>query len=519
MLQLKRSVIPGSVQVQPFCENRLLLKRTATTRKITNIDNRYLETTREIMTTHTQWKWVIAAVTALLIGACGGSSDTTPDTTPDVVEPDTTPDVVPDTAPDTAPETTTPDAEPDTAPDVVDPATCISDDDCTVTQYDAIAINEDECYLISDACPVCAQWAVTKAVHEERVAAWDQYCAEWYNQNPCPDPGCSDPGTPVCEDGTCTLNPAPPVQCDVNVSCDQDPPKCPEPLVPVNKNGCWGCAYADTCTCSDGSDITCTMQSPICPGDLELAVQGGCYLCVNAATCEPQGTTSTDPCVEKGECTITEYTSMVTSLDDCYCLSCPWSPASTTVHEERKAAWEQHCKNKECPDISGCIPPGLATCAEGFCALDATPSNLCDEGASTVCGSQLGLDPDTLFDCNNGNPAALESCPMGCQDGTVTEPAECVAASCPTDVQCDTDPPNCEAPMMAVDKGGCWGCGYVETCTCSQATTVDCKLPEPTCDEGTELAIQYDDNGKTCYACVDPITCIEPDAGTGDEKP
>jgi len=58
------------------------------------------------------------------------------------------------------------------------------------------------------------------------------------------------------------------------------------------------------------------------------------------------------------------------------------------------------------------------------------------------------------------------------------------------------------AGLIAINKGGCWGCAYETTCSCSDGQPLVCKIMEPTCAAGLEKAII---NG--CYECVDPLTC------------
>jgi len=64
--------------------------------------------------------------------------------------------------------------------------------------------------------------------------------------------------------------------------------------------------------------------------------------------------------------------------------------------------------------------------------------------------------------------------------------------------------------LIAVNKGGCWGCAYEATCACSDGAPLTCKKMEPVCAPGQEIAII---NG--CYECVEPQDCkIVPCDGT-----
>ena len=71
------------------------------------------------------------------------------------------------------------------------------------------------------------------------------------------------------------------------VACMMAQPECPEGLTPVELDGCWGCGYPETCSCSDGSPTLCDMLPPTCADGEILAEQGGCYVCVDPMTCAP----------------------------------------------------------------------------------------------------------------------------------------------------------------------------------------------------------------------------------------
>lgn len=60
----------------------------------------------------------------------------------------------------------------------------------------------------------------------------------------------------------------------------------------------------------------------------------------------------------------------------------------------------------------GCIqkPPGTADVCR-----TSTSGGSCPAGNGDYCGSTLGLDPNTLFSCNNGNISIKQQCSNGCQ--------------------------------------------------------------------------------------------------------
>ena len=265
-----------------------------------------------------------------------------------------------------------------------------------------------------------------------------------------PDASVTDvSATDVTAEDTAPGNP-----CQKEVLCNSAPPQCEAPLVAVPYKDCWGCGYPDTCSCDDGMDAMCDMIPPECPPELTLAAQDGCYKCVDPNTCKdpepPQ-----DTCKEDGECMLTAFDTLVTSVDDCFCPMCPNWSVSQAEHQAREAAWNDICsdwaKENPCP-VPKCQPPGEPICVQGQCDIQ----------------------------------------PASCTDG----------------VMCFGLPLDCKEPFVSVAKDGCWACGYPETCSCSIAETPTCKKMTPNCPEGTELAVQGDTNF-SCWACVDPLTCLE----------
>ena len=220
---------------------------------------------------------------------------------------------------------------------------CSSNDECTFTQYDILVTDESECF-----CPICPTLPVTNAEHNARYAAWQEHCGQWADKNPCPVPGCLDPGEAVCSEGQCVEAPAECITtgcsseicsdmemmstCDIQpwygcleltscgnygengtcawemnpdfeacldsyeepqgcpldgVLCKKAVPECPEGLTPVQVGTCYGCGYPSTCSCDDGQPALCDMVPPECGEGEILAQQGGCFSCVDPMTCAP----------------------------------------------------------------------------------------------------------------------------------------------------------------------------------------------------------------------------------------
>jgi len=413
---------------------------------------------------------------------------------------------------------------------------------------------EQGCVITGCAGQLCA----------EQVMGSDCGMEDWYicfEQTTCGN---------FAEDGGCGWEPnadfmqcieffqGPPPSCDDGVMCDAMPPVCPSGLTPVELNGCWGCGFPNTCSCDDGSMLTCKAPEPACTADTVLAVKNGCYHCVDPMTCGiqngpelcggfagwtcPDGQECVDNpdddcdpnsggadcigiCVEpepeqgcntSDECTFTEFETMVSNIDECFCPMCPTWPVTVEEHNARSSAWQQHCGqwsiDEPCP-MPGCLDPGEAICDKGEC-VDA-PTGCMTTGCKgeicaaeevfstcqvedwyaclelTTCGN-FGLDGTCGWEMNDAYQACLDS---------FEEPA-----GCPTDgVLCKKAVPECPEGLTPVQNGVCWGCGYPETCSCDDGSETLCDMVPPTCVGPSILAEQGG-----CYLCVDPMTCAPP---------
>jgi hypothetical protein len=248
--------------------------------------------------------------------------------------------------------------------------TCGSDDECVLTAYDTLVESVDDCF-----CPMCPNWSVSKAEHQARKDAWNQVCADWEKENPCPSPKCAAPGDPICVQGQCEIAPS---SCEEGITCFGLPLDCKAPFVSVAKDQCWACGYPETCSCSIAETPTCKMMTPNCPPGSELAVQGdanfSCWACVDPYTCLEVKDPGPE-CNEKGECTLTNKDPSVSvqSQDDCYCPMCPTWAVTTDKATQLNADWNTHCK--AWADKEPCLPPpcpppqGDAQCVDGFCAM------------------------------------------------------------------------------------------------------------------------------------------------------
>lgn len=269
----------------------------------------------------------------------------------------------------------------DIPPPPPEPAdTCKADADCTFTKFESLVTNTDECF-----CAMCPNWPVNKPTHAARAAAWEQHCNQWSMDKPCPMPSCADPGPIACENSQCVAaSDPPPSQCDTNVFCDGPVPDCKAPLIPVNKDGCWGCGHPDTCTCSDGP-ASCLMIPPVCAEGMELATIDGCYQCVNPITCEPQETPPPTP----NEC-----------AENVLCKSMPPECKAPLIPVEYKSCW-------------GCGYP--ETCS-------------CDDGDPLVCKmAKPACTQDTVLTIQNGCYKCVD--PMTCKETTSPPTDECQLAS------------------------------------------------------------------------------------------
>ena len=271
--------------------------------------------------------------------------------------------------------------------------------------------------------------------------------------------GCFECVNPI----TCTSSPVTPPptnKCVEGITCLAAPPTCEAPLIPVAYEDCFGCGYADTCSCSDGTTLTCKMMEPECDKGFAMAIQDGCYECVDPMSCKasktPPPADPIDTCVADAGCLLTQFTASVASTDDCFCPGCPSLAVNQPTHNARQAAWVEHCsqwaKDQPCP-VADCAP-GSAICDNNQCiATDDPPPAQCD-----------------------------------------------------TNVACDGPKPLCKAPLIPVNKDGCWGCGHPESCTCSDGPAT-CFMAPPDCAPGLELATI-----DGCYQCVNPISCVPSDA-------
>jgi len=258
----------------------------------------------------------------------------------------------------------------DTPPPPPEPVdTCKDDADCIFTQFKTLITSTDECYCpYAEGCPALP---VNKATHDARQAAFQEHCSEWYKDAKCTEPDCALPPI-ACENSQCVAAPdPPPSQCDTNVFCDGPVPDCAAPLIPVNKDGCWGCGHPDTCTCSNGP-ATCFMNPPVCDEGMEMATIDGCFQCVNPITCQPT-TKPPEPageCVADSGCTITKYKQLVATVADCFCPMCQNWPVTVAEHTARKNAWDNTCtaweQQNPCPSPK-CANPGTPACDNGTC--------------------------------------------------------------------------------------------------------------------------------------------------------
>jgi hypothetical protein len=162
---------------------------------------------------------------------------------------------------------------------------CEADEECTITQYKGLIPSIDACY-----CPLCPKKSVSLADHLAYEASWMMLCGEWADDQPCPSAACDEPPAVGCEEGFCVILEVigipEPASCPQDVFCDSDPPKCGAVLTLTEKDGCWACAFPETCTCADGTPLMCLMPEPDCDSDLELVIQKGCHACVDPITCK-----------------------------------------------------------------------------------------------------------------------------------------------------------------------------------------------------------------------------------------
>ena len=329
----------------------------------------------------------------------------------------------------------------------------------------------------------------------------------------------------------------PPV-CSEAVACDALPPTCAPPLVPRAKDGCWACGYPDTCTCSDGTETALPIAAQ-CPEGLELAVQQTVFACVDPMTCTWPA--ATPGCGADAECVMSVFSAPIASVDDCYCLLCPTTPLTASEVAQRGAQYAAICLfwpgSQTCPAVK-CIAPPPAACVEGQCAAapPPPPPDACTEDADCVMSAfvapiQSAADcycpmcptaPLSATEDAQRAAAWVELC-----EGTLSCPA--VKCKAPPEVVCDQEQcieatptlicpppqdcakattPACVPPLLEMSIGECKnGCGYPETCSCSDGSDGG-KKPQPACDQGATIATQG-----SLYVCVDPVTC-QPDPPT-----
>ena len=329
----------------------------------------------------------------------------------------------------------------------VDPFTCLGaptaecngNEDCVSTPYKQPVTSEAQCY-----CPKCGVPA-TNTVAAANMASWLVHCTEWEKESPCSEVDCGYQGPTVCKAGACIfmMN-----ACPGEVACDEAKPQCPQGLVPVVVDACWGCGFPETCSCSDGQPVTCKMLPPTCPEGTVLAEQDACYVCADPKTCKPPKVPVQEKCTTDADCTDTEVYAFVDGPDDCYCPKCPTVPVTQSVAGANLASWQEHCT--------------------GWVAQNPCPEIDCQDPGPTLCKA--------------------ETCVF-------------VKDACPGQTECNTPPPACPDGLIPVVKEGCWGCGYPQTCSCSDGPAICPSIP-PQCPEGTELAEQGG-----CFECVDPMTC------------
>ena len=448
---------------------------------------------------------------------------TGPDATePDVMEPDATlvdatePDATePDAAePDAAePDAAEPDAtEPDaTEPDATEPKdTCFVAEDCTFTQYKALVTSEEQCF-----CPMCPTIPVTVAEHNARAKAWDEHCGDWAIQEPCPVPGCTDPGEATCSAGQCVAEEKPQkcmatgcsgeicAEMEMMSTCDVEPwYACLELTTCGSFADGGGCGWelndafiacmeemgkGDPPTCAE--DVVCLSMPPICPEGLTpVSNGGGCW----------------------GGCGFPE----TCSCDDGSLLTC--KKAEPVCTEDTVLAVQNGCY--ECVDPMTCgvdSGPGPKGCG-GFAGFQ------CEDGLECV------DDPTDECDPKNGGADCPGICveptePGGCEG---PNPAGCFTTGCPGDQQCVAE--GCTPSSCSCDEeAGLWIC----TKDCGGGICVD-GIDEPApcggimgllCKDGFECVDDPSDGcdpkkgGADCPGiCVEPA--VEPEACTSNDE-
>ena len=300
---------------------------------------------------------------------------------------------------------------------------CTGNEQCVVSEFANAIDGPEDCY-----CTACPIHPMNKVQHLERKEAWTEHCTAWAENLGCPVTGCAEMGEPSCDDGICSAGTSTPIQCLANPACEQEAPLCTEPMIALQKGGCWGCGNAETCSCADGSALTCDAPEPSCGSDSELAIVNGCHRCVDPLTCEEVVAKPPPQCLVDSDCVWSEYAVIATSAEDCECLGCPSTVLSVAAHESRAEAWTTHCADwapdSPCEELL-CEAPEPLLCVSGNCAVAPPSTVLCPEGDGWYCGDTLNLETDTLYLCMNDQVSVLEVCANGCTVMGAGKPDQC----------------------------------------------------------------------------------------------
>ena len=150
-----------------------------------------------------------------------------------------------------------------------------------------------------------------------------------------------------------------------------------------------------------------------------------------------------------------------------------------------------------------------STASDTASSTDSTAPTDTEPGEDTTAAEDSTAPTDTeATEDTEPLPDGTEADASEPADGTVADADEEVdedggaVEECPGEVLCKMLPPDCKAPLIAVPKGDCWGCGYPETCNCSDGMPVVCDAVPPECGNELEMA-----NVGGCFECVDPLTC------------
>jgi eight-cysteine-cluster-containing protein len=185
------------------------------------------------------------------------------------------------------------------------------------------------------------------------------------------------------------------------------------------------------------------------------------------------------------------------SGESCGGFTLPWM--------QEKCPPELECEDQTpllADDPGICVEPS----ANDDCVVSGCSSEVCaDEEMISTCIWKPWYDCLVLTTCgNNGEAGACgweqNADYTACVD-EAEEPVGCSTAG----VTCMMAPPVCPEGLTPVELNDCWGCGYPDTCSCSDGSPNVCDMVPPTCAEGTILAEQGG-----CFVCVDPMTCAPP---------